>query len=298
MFKKKSNISRYTDPTNEFDNKQLHRAYWFARNRLTLRKIFVYVLGAWCVLSISISGFFWIKYAAYDYWLDEALLARKTTDFTNYAQVQEQYSAIPIQYSQTSLFTSAKNKYTFSTNVQNTNERFVASIRFHYTYAGGRTATADVVVLPQMQIPLTIVGHEYTAGRPAQPRLVIESVSWKRISYRTVKDMARFKEEHLNLETKDVEYISLSQNTGALSPQLSFTIINNSVYDYWDFPIYIELYQQNSLKGILYTTIQNFKGNEERAVNISTANTESFIDSIEVIPAVNIFDSNVFIDPT
>lgn len=297
FFKKSANkLSRYQDPTGEFGNSELKKAFWFAKYRIQLRKAFIGCLIFWCVVTVGTSLVLWGKYFAYDLWRDNANLASQSQEFVNFAAIQEQYRARPIQFGQSLIFQSNTNRYDFVTPVNNPNERFIARVFYHYEYAGGKTPQQTLLLLPLIQTPMVVLGHETQSGFPSRATLVVDEIRWKRVNAHAIPDIQEYMTSRLLFPVSDVGFEPQNTAEGLLSSQVSFTISNDSVYHYWDVPLHVELLRSGQLVGVLSTSLTQFRAGDVRRIELFTTATLPFVDDVRVSPIINIFDPASYID--
>lgn len=294
--KKPSKLSKYQDPTGEFDNTQLKQAAWFAAHRLQLRKALIVFLSVWCGLTVGISLILWMKYFAYDVWQDNDRLAAQTAEFQNFTLTQSQYRARPLDIGGTRVYQSNTNKYDFVTPVSNPNERFLVRVNYHFEFGGTSTTAQTMVLLPGQRVPATALGVNTERGFPSQVRFVIDDRIWKRVSAHAIPEIEEFMSERRNFVVSDIAYEPDNEAEGRFANQVSFIITNESVYNYWDVPLYIELLRGSETVGILFTSLAQFRAGEIREVDLRYVGDLPFVDSLRVSPVLNIFDPNAYMD--
>ena len=294
MNKEPSKLSQYVDPSGDFSTKDFTLGYWYVKHKLLLRNIVIGVLITWSTITIGIGLVVWGQYLFFGYWEDEEFLATHVTTFQNYSAIQPAYEAQQLLYDQSKLFKSADGRYDFFTLVNNPNEQFIAYVTFHYVFADVTTPSQTQVVLPQTRQGLVVYGYE-TPSYPAQARLVIDEVRWQRVSPHVVADPQRYMAERLRFTVSDFTYIRPGGNEPTLTNALSFTLQNASVYSYWDASFHILLKRGESIVGVIPLSELQFRAGESRDVDIFTFAELTQVDSIELLPTVNVFDRDIFL---
>jgi hypothetical protein len=294
MSKEPSKLSQYVDPSGDFSTKEFTLGYWYVQHKLLLRKIFIWILLSWSIITIGIGLIVWGHYLFVGYWEDEQLLASHIGTFQNYSAIQPAYEAQPLSYDQSRLFKSADGRYDFFTLVRNPNEDFVAYVTFHYVYANVETARQTQAVLPRLEQGLVVYGHE-TLSYPAQAQLIIDEIRWQRINPHVVFDPSSYMAERLRFRVSDFEFIRPGGEEPTLTNALSFGLHNESVYSYWDASFHVLLKRGEAIVGVIPLSETQFRAGESRDVDIFTFAELTQVDSIEVLPTINVFDTSAFI---
>lgn len=281
----------YIDPTGEFTNKELQASTWYVTHRVLLRNILIGLLGGCSVLTLGYSLLSVGHYAAIGYWNDQAQRDRALVGIQSFPLSQSQYAAVPLEFDRPSLFRSAEGKYDFVMRVKNPNPNRMATLRYHYTYTGGRTRSQEVLILPQRGQMAAILGH-MTNAYPSAVRFVPESVQWKQINPHRIVDPHRFIEDHLAFRISDLRFERASDVIPA--GRVFFTLENATVYGLKQAEFYVVLFDRDEEVGVLPLTIESFRGGDIEAIELRTLLDLSRVSNIEVLPLVNIFNQSVF----
>ena len=142
-----------------------------------------------------------------------------------------------------------------------------------------------------------MLGVQSEVGFPRQARLVIEDIQYKRINAHSIADPQEFIDTRLTLMVSGTTYIAKNEAEGVASNGVSFSVENNTVFSYWELPMYIELLRGGQTVGVTYTNVRDFRARTSREVELFFVQSLPFIDSIRIYPLVNVFDPTVFQDP-
>ena len=168
------------------------------------------------------------------------------------------------------------------------------SVRFDYTIGIGQEVERfpDGFLLPGEERPLA----RTIRGAPAGTAVFnIDAVSWRRVSRREIPDFAVWRNEHLNFEVTNAEFLpAIIQGKGSVS-RARFTIANQTAYGYVAPKFLVLLYRGTRLAGIQSTILDQFKSGETRAVEVSWIDGLGAVSNIEVIPEIDILNPEVYL---
>lgn len=289
MTQKPDQFTRYVDPTGEFTNREIQFASWYVRHKLLLRKIGLGMLIAWCVLTIGFSLWKGVEHLAIGYFDDQDLQIQHTESFQNYAASQARFHAKPLVFQLADVFQSATDRYDFVATTKNPNNQFVAMVRYKYTYTGGETEVREQLVLPGQEQFLVVLGVELTFI-PRNVSLVVEDVAWRRLDPHVYRNPLGYTNERLGFSLVSV---SSSPATLDVPTRVQFRVENNTAYDFWAPTLYVEMLENGLRQGVYQVTLEQFRSGDSRELELRPLFVGS-VDSIRLIPNVDVFDRNVF----
>ena len=276
------------NPDEYLDKKSLQRmniGLWLSENRKKIIRFFVILL-----IIISI-GFF--SFSIYN--LVIYLQSDNPNDLihdNNLSQNQTQIS--PLLFSGVSVLgDDLKNDLAIS--VKNNNQRFYA--KFDYCFLKGEVEVAcgqDFILPTEEKYILAFDIDSLVAS--GEFSFVISKISWNRIS-RDISDYSNFYQERFNLSISDINFSSAivpGVNLNNLN-NLEFYIQNNSAYSYYEVPLNILVFNGEDLRGVNKYIVNNFYSGENKRINLSWSANLGGAQRVLIVPAINIFDNNVFL---
>ena len=296
MAKEQSKLERYEDVTGEFTSSELKWGEWYVRHKLMLRKIVIGVLFTWCVITVGYGLGYFIYYFSYGYFQDERMAAQQLQELSSLKNIQVLARAEDLQIGNIETYTSISDKlYDFAARVKNPNDRWAAIVTYKFSFSGGETDVAQTVLLPGSQRPLAYFGFE--ANRyPANAKLTIVDIDWKKINAHAVEDVAGFVAERTKFPVENFEFTRASKSQGIPNHIVEFDIYNNSIYNYWDPGFYVELIKGNRTVGIIYFVAEEFRAGETKHVDLRSYIKNLEVSNIKVWSAVNVFDDSEYMN--
>lgn len=293
MEKKVDKLSRYSDPTGEFSNRQIKLAEWYLKHKLLLQKIGKNFLIVWCAATVGYSLSYWVYYLSYGYFQDQNTLNRQTVEFQNYQSMQSSYGAQALQVGNIEVYNSVSDLYDFVARVTNPNERWLATLTYKFSYAGGESETKTTVLWPGASRPVVAFG--VSAGAyPGYPNLVMEKVEWKRLNPHSTLNVKDFVATRSQFTTENFAFTSASRSAGILNHIIQFDLFNDSAYSFWDPEFYVELKDGGQTVGVIYLALDKFKAGEQRKIDLRSWVDNLQVSDIVIWPVFDIFDKGEY----
>lgn len=291
--KARSSIRDYQDPTGEFDNKQLKYGMWWLTHRTLLERALV-------VFIIALAAIFWLfslwRWGEFFLnWDKHSQLVTSLSRFPNYAATQAARDPEALAIASTELVPSGVGKSDAVAEVINPNSHFLVQFDYYFVVGGQMTKKYRTFLLPGEDRIITVLGLDQDQyGGSAELRL--ENVDWQRVSQHSVTDPVSWQKERLNFEV--TKFVFNSQEIAELGVhRVAFSYVNNSGYSYVNPVFYVGLYQREVLVGILPLSFSEFKSLETKEVDVRTYVKNIEVDSVRVYPAINLYDSSVYLLP-
>lgn len=125
----------------------------------------------------------------------------------------------------------------------------------------------------------------------------IENVTWRRINSRDIPDFAAWRDERLNFEVRNPKFTpAVLDGKGEVS-RATFTLINHTGYGYKSAKFLVLLYRGSRLLAVQQTHLDLFGAGEQRDVTLSWFDRVGAVSNIEVVPAIDIMDQEVYLQP-
>jgi len=273
--------------------KELKISYWFLSHKILLRKI---LIGA----IIGIGGIFWL-YSGIGF-IDWAFVSgpKERANLKTILQIKvssgalQNISANDIAFGEAEIFSSGVGRYDMIAKANNSNDDWWAEFDYRFVGEGLDGGYKKGFILPDETKYITELGVE-KAFRPRNIRLEINNLKYHRINPHDIPDYKIWREEHLNIEISDKAFdSSVVQNNKDIST-LSFKATNKTAYAFWSIGFYALLYRGDQLISINYLAAENFAAGEDRDLQIQFYEGLPAITKYEVVPEVNVFDSEAYI---
>ena len=260
-------------------NRELKFSYWYITHKLALRRWLAIFLIIASVL-IWFYVIFEMTFYAIDYNLEAYNLSRLASGQNSYLDGLETRAPKPLSFSPINILLGDDNRRDFFVEAANPNPNWLAVFNYKFTAPDSGGESKWGFILPGEKKYLMGLGLEN-----AESGLEIADLRWRRIN-----DFERTKNERLRFNITSEEF------QGGVAPgdpnSVSFNITNDSAYNYWEVGIQVFLWSGGQLAGVNYITINQLKTGETRKVELNWANRLPRIDSIQVIPDINILDEN------
>lgn len=292
--KQPDRFSRYVDPTGELPNRELKFAEFFVRYKQFLKNILIIILLVWTAGSVGFSLYSFGDYLFFGY-SEDISMYQELIDAPNYTGTRERSKPVNLQIRGADTFVSAEGSYDFVARVLNPNFYWLAQLSYTFVYDNGSTGAGEAILLPGEERPVGILGYK-SDFFPTNLRFNINDIKWRRIDRHIIEDPREFIDNRLIFSADNVEFVR--QGTEGLdSHQLKFDITNESAYSYKDPVFYVGLKGGGILQGYTYVVLDSIRTGEMVSVDTRLLANNLSVSEIELYPAINVFDSSVYISP-
>lgn len=264
---------------------------WFLKNRA---KFFIGTVLFLLVLSAGLYLFSF--YNLYDYISgsknEKGLLQELTNINVNLTAGR---TAIDLETGNPQSF-SHNNKYDFIAKIKNPNSNFFAQVNYCFFSGEIELACGDSMIFPEETKYLIALATNLD-GRPNNLNLVLKNINWERVDSKKYPDWAGYFSDHSNFIISEAKFMAekAEGSSSGYIDNVSFSIKNNSAYNYWEVPLFIILFKGENIVGINKYTISEFMSLDQKDINLSWINSIKSVDRVEVTPDVNILDEDNYI---
>ncbi|MBI2459714.1 MAG: hypothetical protein HYV53_04155 [Parcubacteria group bacterium] len=283
--------------TEGITTKQLEIGLWYVEHKRQLKLVLIGFL-------ILISAAFW-AYGLYGfaYYIargmnDDEILIKELVQ-TNSAghDYIKQVSAKGLAIAPVEILRPSEGKYDLYGKLKNDNPKWWAEFDYYFMAAGRPTEKVKGYILPEEIRYLTALAQALPYY-PADSRLIIENISWRRINRHQIADWPAYRASHLEIASAEIKFIPardnpLSEKLGL--NQLSFKAINRTAYNYWSVGFVILLYAGDQITGLNHYALNDFMSGQTRLVEISWPGDFGRPDRVEIIPEINIMKDDIYI---
>lgn len=194
------------------------------------------------------------------------------------------------------LFASAGDRFDFLVNISNTNPDYYAEFNYSFIVNGSTTPAQTGFILPAEQKKIVTLGLAW----PENIRTVglsIANLKWHRINKHEIPDWANYRDQHLAINISDPVF-SPAESSGLTEKinvsEISFTVGNDSPYNYYRLPLNVFLYSFDRVVGVYQASLDNVRSGESRNVRLNYSGAVDRVDRIEVAPDLNIMRADIY----
>lgn len=274
---------------NDFSEPKLNFAYWYVNNKVLLRKIVIVVL-----LVVNTATLFFVSYSlilalgikgpSYQAFLNT--LAAGSADYQN---LRQQDLPKPLQLG---LIQALPNADTFDVllDVNNPNLKWWATFDYQFRIGETLSEPRSSFIFPGETKKLTDLALEN--GDQAS-ELVLSNINWTKDINFPAKYQERFR-----FDVQNVSFIPSSElGVGESVPisRLSFDVTNETAYNYRNVNFSVLLYFGDQIIAVNQLVSSAFYSGETKTLEINFFQKLPKITSSEVLPEINILDSNNYL---
>lgn len=287
-------LDKYIDPTGEFPNSELKAAVWYMKHKKRIHDIGLISFIAFDVILALINLYIWVNYLTVGYTLDERNRALLTKNYVSSVLVHNLYEAQPLAISSVSVVASAPGKYDFFAEAGNKNLNYKVELTYQFLYNGGTSEVQTALIMPNSDMALTVLGTPLSFS-PQGAQLQILNTNWTRIDPHQIPDADAFVKERINFKIENFNFSPAYDSSGALTNTIAFDITNGSNYGYWQPSFFVVYKNGGGVVGVKKITINTFQSGEKRNVELKSLTEGILVTDVEVIPAIDLFDHEVYI---
>lgn len=265
--------------------------YWFLTHKNDLRKWWVIVF-----LAIDIFFVIFVLTNTLIYLISiprqDRLFYRMTSQTVSYQTVREKSKPSDLVIEDTQAVPAGYQNIDIIMKVKNPNEKWAAiGVRYKFNVDGNETDIFENFILPKEERFIFGFSVEYKAPAGSLPRKIepiIDKINWQRI-----KDVRKFPD--VKFEVNDIDYSFTEVTEERLKVvNLTASVKNNSIYDFWSARFDIVLYSNSKIIGVNQANIEKFKAFETKEIFSRWTDISENITEAVVTPNVNILDTRNF----
>jgi hypothetical protein len=295
---KNDNLSRYETDVEGVSLNKLEAGLWLARNRRKLNASLVIFL-----ITISV-----ITWAYGIYGLGYYILVGMNNDQRQMRELVETSAVDPeylIRTAAQNLIVADKGSisgggnYDFYAEVINPNAEHFGNFNYCFITSGGEENCGGDFILPGQKKVILALGKKIS--KPfSNLNFAVSGESWRRIDKHEIPDWKSFSGERLDISVGNAVFspaAGADESGKSTLNNLSFTAKNNSAYGYWEAPFTIVLSRGNKPVYVNRYSANDFLSHETRELKISWAGAVGSVNSISIVPDINILDGSVYRQP-
>lgn len=281
------NIDNYKDSDGQ-SMQRLGFGFWFIKNK---RYLFMGLIAALILVSIIFySKFFYSLYLYIRYTPEERAARQELSTIS--VNSDSSRGATNLQQGSLSSFFS-NGAYDMVATIKNPNNNFFAHIGYCFMDGDLELSCSSNIIFPEENKYLISLANK-PDKKPSNLKLVLKSIVWERVDTKKYGEWASYYRDRLNLEISSTNFNSAVSDSSANT--LSFNIKNNSAYNYWEIPLSVILFNNNTVVGVNTYVVYELMSKESRAINFSWPGFTAGVTKVEVVPDLNILDTNNYIN--
>lgn len=294
------NLEKYEDPEG-LTLKKLNFGLWYVKHLPLFKKLGRLTL---IIISVITWGLFFYTFGYYvliGMRQDDNLLAQLANDNNGHAihQVVLKNRPAELQIQPPTIFHNPVNStYDFVSLVNNPNSRHWAHFVFFIYDNDKPIASSTGFILPQEQKYIMILGQKLSA-KPALPKIVFTQIDWQRVNNKKIPNWAEFARLHLDFEIIDPVFIPPRRSTMSEKlpiGEISFTIRNNTPYNYQSVGLNILLWRRGQLVGANHHILDNVYSGHSYEIMMAWPGNVGNVDKVEVNPEIDITRDDIYLN--
>lgn len=291
------NLERYHDEDGLSVTKMEIGLFWI-KNRVMFRNVFFFILAFIGIVTWSVFFYTFGNYLIFGIRSDNKMAANivETKPISHEETLKQMPKNLIIE--QGEIMPGNSNRYDLAASVTNPNERHWASVEYFFQLDSGKSISQTSFILPGETKLLAISGAELDSV-PTEANLVIAKTEWIFFNAKTVPDYKAFSQARINFLVEDKKFTPAKGSI--LSEKLNinnleFNITNKSDFNYWAMPLQVIIRTSTGLGGVKSYVLEKFNSGDKRFVSISFPGQIGLVREIEIVPDLNIFDKNNYMD--
>ncbi|MFO0765081.1 MAG: hypothetical protein U0487_03495 [Patescibacteria group bacterium] len=274
-------------------DQQLELASFWVKHRLLLRRVgYGSLIGLggllWAFVLWSLLDAYAISYPV------ESRITRRILQNQNNLAPLFLKAPTPIHPSDVVTFANTGGRVDAMVEIENSNDVWYAEFDYSFALGDQRTEIHHGFILPKSRRFLVEPG--ITAGS-VQPSLVIENLSWKRITADQIGDSLESYLETRQPTISDIKYARDETIGTQVIGRSTFTVTNNTAYSYYDPEFVVVLLRGGSPAAVTRITRDRLSAGESVPFDIQWYDQPAGITETIVQPEINYLNPAVYIRP-
>lgn len=302
---------------NQVSERQLKWGLWFVAHRDFLKRV-----GYGALVVVSVVSWVYTLWGLTDHFLLRGLDLQRAierdlaTRSNPRAAIIQRQRPKPLEIAEVYLIPNGGSSFDVVARLVNPNPRWYATVEVRLEVPGAPQESIRTVLLPGRDRWLIRLNAESKVN-PSTAMLSFVHVNWQRLSHLDVTDPKRFIDERLNVEVQQAAYVPPRELTlGTIGPvaigtspaavpagippttvsRATFTVANRSAYGLHDLELAVLLRRSGGIVAVNRIVLNDLRAGEARAAAATWFHSLGLVQSVEVFPYVNVFDSRSFLE--
>ncbi len=269
----------------DLSNQDLERGYWWLQHKELINKIFLVFL----ILSL-LSLYTWLTFAYVRYFQGgpwETYAQQLNSQQFNWAQYHQTRVAKALKISSAQALATNGSLYNLVAAVENSNtDWLVTKLTYRFVVNGQAQANKETFVLPANQKFLLQLAYQAKTSIQSV-QIEILDTTWQRVAETDFNVFSSTDAQYLGPNTQVVDDKKID-----LPARVVWQATNNSLFDFWEVPWQIAVYNQDRLVGVSELLVEDFKSLETKDLEVVWLYDLPRITKVVVTPQLNIKDKN------
>jgi len=269
--------------------KQLTAAYWFVTHKLLLKNILIVILIVANIILISFNLYIVINNLVIGGPNYDKILTTLINPNPNFASLRENKLPSGLQVSNLKTLAGSKG-FDIIVDVINPNSKWTATFDYQFSLGDKLTSNKKGFILPGEKKMIFDLGVEN--GNLAN-NVILTNIKWdKEINF------LKLSQERLRFDISDSKFIpsaELGIGDKISVNRVTFNVANQSAYNFANVNFIVLLNVSNQVVAINQVSSGNFFSGQIKTLESTFFQKLPKIESVQIVPEVNILDPNVFL---
>jgi len=263
-------------------------SYWSLSHKNDLKKWWVIILLAFDIFVVVFSVTNFILYFV-SIPSDRKLMTEMIDNQNGYQEYKATNQPKALEISEPEVISSSSSQGDLIVKVKNPNKNWAAeNVKYKFVVNEKETDLETNFILPEEEKYLTAFSVNLNSTTSLKVGFNIDGIDWYRI-----KDVRKYPETNFKIE--NIQYTPLSVPEKKITVgQVTASVTNDSVYNFWRVDFVTVLYTSNRVVGINKIIIDEFKSFEKRNIEFRLPYAPPSISKVLIYPEVNLLDSDNF----
>lgn len=248
----------------------------------------------WIIFDIALVGlllYVIVGYLVYGQFADRRSIAELTQDLALIHANVEGRSAGSLLI-EDSFVIGSEGSYDFVAELTNPNEDWFAEFSYSFVGGSGETGSHLGFIFPG-ETKYFIALNEDIEGSMRGAEIEVTNLKWTRLDGHLVEDLDAWYQEHSNFILSDVSHETIEINDKQVV-RSSFTLKNNSPYQYWSAPFTLVLERNGVPIGVNQVSLAGLDVGETRTVSVNWFDNTPASGDLIIEPSINFLDEGIY----
>jgi len=275
------------------EEKEFKRFYrfssWYVNHRESLKKLGYGMFIGVDVLLLLFAAWSFLDAYVISYPRErQAIVQMLSVGHEDLRAYTEANAAVDLVPGEATIISLGEGEYDFYSTLSNPNADWWAEFSYTFSSSQGDASQGTSFILPGEEKPIVAFGIE-SETPPRDASMRVESVMWHRVDVSDVGNYEQWAEDRLDFALENVQWTTDTELNGGIG-RVNFTVTNDTPFSYYDPAFYILLMRGSRVVGVNRIVVSSLDSFETEEVVVNWFGTLPAVNSVEIVPEVNIFD--------